>query len=93
MTQALTHREQPLSGPQAPSAAKTKMGFFGSVFLFIRQVIGELRKVVSPTRKELFRYTVTVVVFVVVMLLFVTAVDLGFGSLSRLIFTGPIGDN
>ncbi|ACL41957.1 preprotein translocase, SecE subunit (plasmid) [Pseudarthrobacter chlorophenolicus A6] len=92
MTQTLTHRERPLSGPQAP-AAKEKKGFFGTIFLFLRQVIGELRKVVTPTRKELFRYTVTVVAFVAFMILFVTLVDLGFGSLSRLIFTGPIGDN
>ncbi|TSE15800.1 preprotein translocase subunit SecE [Arthrobacter sp. KBS0703] len=61
--------------------------------MFIRQVIGELRKVVTPTRKELFRYTAAVVAFVAFMIPFVTLVDLGFGSLSSLIFTGPIGDN
>ncbi|MET4144189.1 preprotein translocase subunit SecE [Arthrobacter sp. UYCo732] len=93
MTQTLTHRDKPLSGPQTPAAQKQKKGFFGTIFLFVRQVIAELRKVVTPTRNDLFRYTLTVVVFVAVMILFVTAVDLGFGSLSSLIFTGPIGDN
>ncbi|APX00373.1 preprotein translocase subunit SecE [Arthrobacter sp. QXT-31] len=94
MTQALTHRDTPLSGPQAPTAAKEKKGFFGSILLFARQVIAELRKVVTPTRKELFRYTVTVVAFVATMILFVTLLDLGFGTLSSLLFKGsPAGDN
>lgn len=91
MTQTLIHRDKPLSGPQM--TAPEQMGFFGTVLLFVRQVIAELRKVVTPTRKELLRYTLTVVVFVAVMILFVTLVDLGFGSLNSLIFTGPIGDN
>lgn len=93
MTQTLTHSDKPLSGPQTP-VTETKKGFFGSILLFLRQVIAELRKVVTPTRKELLRYTVTVVVFVTIMILFVTLVDLGFGSLSRLLFSGsPTGDN
>lgn len=92
MTQTLTHQDKPLSGPQTPVARKK--GFFGSILLFIRQVIAELRKVVTPTRKELFRYTVTVVAFVAIMIVFVTLVDLGFGSLSSLLFSGsPTGDN
>lgn len=92
MTQTLTHQDKPLSGPQTPVAKKK--GFFGSILLFIRQVIAELRKVVTPTRKELFRYTVTVVAFVAIMILFVTLVDLGFGTLSSLLFKGgPVGDN
>jgi preprotein translocase subunit SecE len=92
MTQTLTHRDKPLSGPQTPKAEKK--GFFGTIFLFIRQVIAELRKVVTPTRKELVKMTGIVLAFVTVMILFVTAVDLGFGSLSSLLFTGsPTGDN
>lgn len=94
MTQTLSHRDAPLSGPQTPTAAKEKKGFFTAILLFARQVIAELRKVVTPTRKELFRYTVTVVAFVAVMILFVTLLDLGFGTLSSLLFKGnPIGDN
>jgi preprotein translocase subunit SecE len=94
MTQTLTHRDKPLSGPQAPAADKPKKGFFATILLFARQVIAELRKVVTPTRKELFRYTVTVVAFVAIMILFVTLVDLGFGTLSSLLFKGsPGGDN
>ena len=51
MTQTLTHQDKPLSGPKAPAAKKK--GFFGTVILFVRQVIAEMRKVVVPTRKEL----------------------------------------
>ncbi|MES2866679.1 MAG: preprotein translocase subunit SecE, partial [Actinomycetota bacterium] len=35
------------------AASVKKLGFFGRIALFFRQVIGELRKVVTPTRKEL----------------------------------------
>lgn len=93
MTQTLTHRETPLSGPQSPAAAPVKRGFFASIFLFFRQVIAELRKVVVPTRKELLKMTVTVVIFVTVMIIFVTALDLGFGSLSAFLFKGGNGDS
>lgn len=92
MTQALTHRDKPLSGPQAPVAAKK--GFFGSILLFLRQVIAEMRKVVTPTRKELLSYTLTVILFVALMILLVTLLDLGFGTLSSLLFKGaPSGDS
>ncbi|QMU81433.1 MULTISPECIES: preprotein translocase subunit SecE [Paenarthrobacter] len=62
--------------------------------LFARQVIADLRKVVKPTRTELFRYTVTVLMFVAVMILLVTLLDLYFGPLFALLFKGnSIGDN
>ena len=43
-----------------PSSGPKKRGFFGSIVLFLRQVIAELKKVVTPTRKELLRYTIVV---------------------------------
>ncbi|QCR44004.1 preprotein translocase subunit SecE [Curtobacterium sp. SGAir0471] len=54
-------------------------GPIAAVALFIRQVIGELRKVVTPTRKELFSYTGVVLVFVVVMMILVSILDFVFG--------------
>lgn len=54
-------------------------GFFGSIALFLRQVLAELKKVVTPTRTELFRYTGVVLVFVIIMMLLVTGLDLLFG--------------
>jgi preprotein translocase subunit SecE len=63
-------------------------GPFGRIGLFLRQVISELRKVVTPTRRELLGYTLVVLVFVVIMmalvygldLLFATAVNFTFGA-------------
>ena len=49
--------------------------------LFFRQMVGELRKVIWPTRNVLVTYTVVVVVFVVVMATIVTLLDLGFTKL------------
>lgn len=43
-------------------------GPFGRIALFLRQVMGELRKVVTPTRKELINYTGVVLVFVIIMI-------------------------
>ncbi|ROP64180.1 preprotein translocase subunit SecE [Curtobacterium sp. PhB115] len=56
-----------------------RRGPFAAIVLFIRQVLGELRKVVTPTRKELFSYTLVVLVFVVVMMILVSVLDFVFG--------------
>ncbi len=48
---------------------------FARVALFIRQVINELKKVVTPTRRELFSYTGVVLVFVVIMMGIVYGLD------------------
>ncbi|MET0989146.1 MAG: preprotein translocase subunit SecE [Glaciihabitans sp.] len=64
---------------------------FSRLVIFIRQVIGELRKVVTPTRKELLSYTGVVLVFVVVMMVLVSLLDLGFGNLVAWVFgDGPL---
>ncbi len=52
---------------------------FARIALFLRQVFGELRKVVRPTRRELLTYTATVLVFVVIMMALVSGLDLAFG--------------
>jgi preprotein translocase subunit SecE len=49
--------------------------------LFFRQIAGELRKVIWPTRKELVTYTVVCLVFVLFMVIFVTSLDYGFTKL------------
>jgi preprotein translocase subunit SecE len=56
-----------------------RRGPFAAIVLFIRQVINELRKVVTPTRRELFSYTLVVLIFVVVMMAIVTVLDFAFG--------------
>jgi preprotein translocase subunit SecE len=59
---------------------------FARIALFVRQVFGELRKVVTPTRKELFSYTGVVLAFVVVMMALVYGLDLGFSALVNWVF-------
>ncbi len=53
---------------------------------FYRQVIAELRKVVWPTQQMLVTYFVVVLVFVIVMIAYVSFLDLGFGKAVFAIF-------
>ncbi|MDG4821232.1 preprotein translocase subunit SecE [Asanoa sp. WMMD1127] len=57
-----------------------RVGFFGRIARFFREVVAELRKVIWPTRKELLTYTAVVVVFVAFMLAIVGLLDLGFAK-------------
>jgi preprotein translocase subunit SecE len=66
-----------------------KRGPFARVALFIRQVIGELKKVVTPTRKELLSYTGVVLVFVVIMMGIVSLFDWVFGLAVVWVFGNP----
>jgi preprotein translocase subunit SecE len=59
---------------------------FGSISLFVRQILDELRKVVRPTRHELWNYTLVVIVFVSFMMALVSLFDLGFSRLVALVF-------
>ena len=54
--------------------------------LFFRQVVGELRKVIWPTRNTLVTYTVVCLVFVLFMVIFVTTLDYGFTKLVFALF-------
>ncbi|MFB7252473.1 preprotein translocase subunit SecE [Microbacterium sp. NPDC056234] len=71
------------------AASVKKLGFFGRIALFFRQVIGELRKVVTPTRKELFKFTGVVLVFVVIVMAFVYGLDTAFSWLTAQVFGVP----
>jgi preprotein translocase subunit SecE len=57
----------------------SRRGGWARFVLFLRQVIDELSKVVTPTRKELINYTLVVLVFVIIMMAFVSVLDLFFG--------------
>ncbi|MEN9621285.1 MAG: preprotein translocase subunit SecE [Actinomycetota bacterium] len=63
-----------------------KRGPFGRIGLFLRQVINELSKVVTPTRRELITYTIVVLVFVVIMMAIVSGLDLVFLWVVRFVF-------
>ena len=75
------------SGPY--SLRDKQLGFFGRIALFFRQVWSELRKVVTPTRKELFSYTGVVLVFVVIMMALVSLLDWVFGMGVVWVFGNP----
>ncbi|WP_225752976.1 preprotein translocase subunit SecE [Actinotalea sp. Marseille-Q4924] len=65
-----------------------RRGVFARIALFVRQVVAELKKVVRPTRSELINYTTVVLVFVIVVMAFVTVLDLGIGTAVGWIFGG-----
>jgi preprotein translocase subunit SecE len=62
---------------------------FARISLFISQVLIELRKVVTPTRRELFGYTGVVLVFVCIMMALVYGLDEGFSFLVNWLFGAP----
>ena len=56
------------------------------ISLFYRQVVAELRKVIWPTRKELVTYTTVVMVFVLIVIAYVSVLDFGFAKAILSIF-------
>jgi preprotein translocase subunit SecE len=67
---------------------QARRGPFARIALFLRQVVAELRKVVTPTWRELVTYTAVVLGFVIVMMAIVYVLDLGFGALVVWVFAG-----
>ncbi len=55
---------------------------------FYRQVVAELRKVVWPSQQQLVTYFIVVMVFVLVMIAIVSALDLAFGKAVFAVFGG-----
>ena len=64
-----------------PAPLARRPGLFARLSLFLRQVLAELKKVVRPTRNELVTYTSVVLVFVLVVMAYVSVLDLAFGQL------------
>jgi preprotein translocase subunit SecE len=76
---------------RAGTASKVKSkdarpGFIGRILNFVREIFAELQKVIWPTRKELLTYTSVVIVFVAIMMTFVSLLDVGFAKLMFLVF-------
>lgn len=79
MAVATQPREQPQRRPGEPRP-----------FGFLRGVVDELRKVVWPTPPELYRYTVVVVVTVLIIALFIGGTDLVVtAATKKWIYTAP----
>ena len=77
------------SGAGAPREKKPNI--FARIALFIRQVLAELRKVVTPTRQELLKFTAVVLGFVLVMMAIVYGLDVLFVWVTTLVFGVPAG--
>ena len=63
-----------------------KPNIFMRIGLFIKQINDELRKVVTPTSKELFFWSLAVFIFVLLLMALVTGMDYGLGKLTLWIF-------
>jgi preprotein translocase subunit SecE len=63
-----------------------KKGPLGRLALFYRQIVAELRKVVWPTRNQLTTYTTVVIIFVVIMIGIVLALDFGYQEAVKYVF-------
>jgi preprotein translocase subunit SecE len=75
------------AGDKAPRHESGEgLNVFQRIALFVRQVIAELRLVVTPTREEWLRYIWIVLVFVAVMMALVSLMDLAFGWLTSVVF-------
>ena len=86
-------QDEPKGEVVAKSAAprEKRPNVFSRIALFIRQVFAELRKVITPTRQELVKFTGVVLGFVVVMMAIVYGLDLLFVWLTTVVFGVPAG--
>jgi preprotein translocase subunit SecE len=69
-------KEKEVTMTDAVEVTEEKLGIFARVGLFYRQVVGELKKVVWPTRNMLTTYTAVVLVFVSFIIAVVSVIDL-----------------
>lgn len=65
-----------------------RRGPFARLALFFRQVVAELRKVVRPTRRELITYTTVCLLFVVLMMAYISTLDVALGKVVLFVFSG-----
>jgi preprotein translocase subunit SecE len=74
---------------KAKKAAKgTRRNPIAYVIEYLREVVGELRKVIWPNRKQMATYTAVVLVFLGFMVTLIGLVDLGVARLVLLVFGG-----
>ncbi|GAB17993.1 preprotein translocase SecE subunit [Gordonia effusa NBRC 100432] len=59
---------------------------FAALWLFLQQVVAELKKVIWPTRRDTIVYTIVVLVFVVIATALIAGLDIGFARLVLLVF-------
>ncbi|MBB2989797.1 preprotein translocase subunit SecE [Mycolicibacterium iranicum] len=76
--------------PKKKTAKKPKDGPSRNPITFIinylREVVGELRKVIWPNRKQMVSYTTVVLLFLIFMVALIGGVDLGLAKLITWVF-------
>ncbi|MEE6260346.1 preprotein translocase subunit SecE [Plantactinospora sonchi] len=85
---ATRERTKTDSADSRKTRTEGRVGIFGRLARFFREVVAELRKVIWPTRKELLTYTAVVVVFVAVVLTIVAGLDYAFAKGVLWVFGG-----
>ncbi|QQM67695.1 preprotein translocase subunit SecE [Actinomyces weissii] len=70
----------------AATEQRKKRGLIASVTLFLRQVVGELKKVVWPTRNELSTYFIVVIVFILAIMVYTGVLDFLFSKVVNWVF-------
>ena len=81
--QGLPARKQ--STATSPTTVKHKDNIFGKTAQFLREVKVELKKVAWPSRKQTIGSTVVVIALVMIISMFLGAVDMGLSSLIRIV--------
>jgi preprotein translocase subunit SecE len=81
---AVTDSEE--KGPRKEE--RERRNIFGRIALFWRQVIAELKRVVTPSREETIRYIWIVLGFVLVVMLIVFVLDFFLGYAAKWVFGG-----
>ena len=77
------------SGEKGPRHnERERRNIFSRIALYWRQVIAELKKVVTPSREETIRYIWIVLGFVLVMMLIVFVLDFVLGYAADKVFGG-----
>lgn len=64
----------------------TKPSFFSRVGKFFKDVFGELKKVVWPSKKQVVNNTIVVIVAVIISSLGISLIDYFFGLIIKLFF-------
>lgn len=65
---------------------KNKVGFFHRIVVFVKELKSEMKKIVWPTKKNVFNATMVVIIAVAIMSLFVVFADLLFQSILKMLF-------
>lgn len=67
-----------------------KPGFFSRIGRTLRDLRGEIKKVIWPTKKQLINNTVVVFIFVAICAIFISILDFLFSGALQLFF-GQVG--